>query len=227
MTASVAVREADKEDNEGNIDEIKQYRDARWVTPPEALWRIYGFDIIDRSPSVLSLQLHLPNMHMVSFQQREGVRRVLNRPGVERSMLTAYFEKNNTSEHAHDILYQDFPEYYKWDSQGKSWIRRAQKNHLRQIARVVGANPTEGECYYLRVLLNHVPGATSFTDLRTVSGELLPTFREAAERRGLIEADNTLHEGLAEANLWMMPYALRRLFATILVFCEPSDVLEL
>ena len=25
----------------------------------------------------------------------------------------------------------------------------------------------------------------------------------------------------------MMPYALRRLFATILVFCEPSDVLEL
>ena len=30
---SVAVREADKEDSEGNIDEIKQYRDARWVTP--------------------------------------------------------------------------------------------------------------------------------------------------------------------------------------------------
>jgi hypothetical protein len=29
----VVVREADKEDNEGNIDEIKQYRDARWVTP--------------------------------------------------------------------------------------------------------------------------------------------------------------------------------------------------
>jgi hypothetical protein len=25
----------------------------------------------------------------------------------------------------------------------------------------------------------------------------------------------------------MMPFALRRLFATILVFCEPSDVLEL
>ena len=64
---SVAVREADKEDNEGNIDEIKQYMNARWVSPPEALWRIYGFDISDRSPSVLSLQFHLPNMHMVSF----------------------------------------------------------------------------------------------------------------------------------------------------------------
>jgi hypothetical protein len=27
------MREAGKEDSEGNIDEIKQYRDARWVTP--------------------------------------------------------------------------------------------------------------------------------------------------------------------------------------------------
>ena len=26
---SVAVRQADKDDNEGNVDEIKQYRDAR------------------------------------------------------------------------------------------------------------------------------------------------------------------------------------------------------
>jgi hypothetical protein len=114
--ASVAVREADKEDNEGNIDGIKQYRDARWVTPTEALWRIYGFDISDRSPSVLSLQLHLSDMHMVSFHQHVDVRRVLNHPGVERSMLTAYFKKNNTSEYARGILYRDFPKYYKWDS---------------------------------------------------------------------------------------------------------------
>ena len=91
----------------------------------------------------------------------------------------------------------------------------------------MSANLAEGERYYLRVLLNHVAGATSFECLRTVDGKILPTFREAAKRRGLIEADNTLHKGLAEATLWMMPYALRRLFATILVFCEPSDVSEL
>jgi hypothetical protein len=94
------MREADKEDNEGNIDEIKQYRDARWVTPPEALWRLYGFDLSERSPSVLSLQLHLPDMHMVSFHHHEEVERVLNRPGVEKSMLTAYFEMNKTDERA-------------------------------------------------------------------------------------------------------------------------------
>jgi hypothetical protein len=43
--ASVVMRKTDKADEKGNIDEIKQYRDARWVTPPEALWRIYGFDL--------------------------------------------------------------------------------------------------------------------------------------------------------------------------------------
>jgi hypothetical protein len=45
---SVAVKEVDKEESKGNVDEIKQYRDAkyrdaRWVTPPEVLWRIYSF----------------------------------------------------------------------------------------------------------------------------------------------------------------------------------------
>jgi hypothetical protein len=60
-----------------------------------------------------------------------------------------------------------------------------------------------------------------------VDGKLLPTFHEATERRGLIEEDNTLNESLTEATEWMMPYALQRLFATILVFCEPNDVFGL
>ena len=91
----------------------------------------------------------------------------------------------------------------------------------------MSANPTEGERYYLRVLLNHVAGATSFECLRTMDGKILPTFREDTERRGLIEEDNTLNESLAEATGWMIPYALRRLFATILVFCEANNVFGL
>jgi hypothetical protein len=93
-----------------------------------------------------------------------------------------------------------------------------------QVGQIISANPTEGERYYLRVLLNHVSGVISYDDLRTVNGVILPTFREAAERRSLIEADNSLDECMAEATLYQMPSSLRRLFATILVFCEPSDV---
>ena len=221
--ASVVMRDASKEN--GDVDEIQQYRDARWVTPPEALWRIYGFELSQNSPSVMQLQLHLPNMHMVTFHERQMVERVVNRPGADRSMITAYFEVNKLYEEARGILYRDFPEWYTW-KQGKVWQRR-KRNTGGKVGRIVYALPAEGERFYLRLLLNHVTGATSYVDLRTVDGDTLPSFREAAQRRGLLEADNTIDECLNEAALYQMPSALRRLFATILVFCEPNDVAEL
>ncbi|PWZ10705.1 ATP-dependent DNA helicase PIF1 [Zea mays] len=221
--ASVVMRDASKEN--GDVDEIQQYRDARWVTPPEALWRIYGFELSQNSPSVMQLQLHLPNMHMVTFHERQMVERVVNRPGADRSMITTYFEANKLYEEARGILYHDFPEWYTWQ-QGKVWQRRKQ-NTGGQVGRIVSALPSEGERFYLRLLLNHVIGATSYVDLRTVDGDTLPSFREAAQRRGLLEVDNTIYECLNEAALYQMPTALRRLFATILVFCEPNDVAEL
>jgi len=226
--ASVAMREAGKEDGNGNIDEIKQYRDARWVTPPEALWRIYGFDLSKNYPPVQQLQLHLPGLNPVLMHKRAKIRRVINRKGVDESMLTAYFEANRTDERARGILYRDFPEHYTWHvtKQGKFWQRRVYKT-AGQVGRIISAHPREGERYYLRVLLHNVVGATSYDDLRTVNGILLPSFREAAETRGLIEEDNTLDDCLTEKSLFQMPSSLRRLFATILVFCEPSGVFEL
>ena len=56
---------------------------------------------------------------------------------------------------------------------------------------------------------------------------LLPSFREATERRGLIKEVNTLDECLTEATFFHMPSSLRRLFATILIFCEPHYVMGL
>eukprot|EP00267_Zea_mays_P048853 XP_020401468.1 uncharacterized protein LOC109943072 [Zea mays] len=171
------------------------------------------------------LQLHLPNMHMVTFHERQMVERVVNRKGADRSMLTTYFEENRMHKEARNILYRDFPEWYTWQ-QGKVWQRR-KRNTGGKVGRIVSALPAEGERFYLRLLLNHVTGATSFADLRTVDGDILPSFREAAQRRGLLEADDTIDECLNEAALYQMPSALRRLFATILVYCEPNDVAEL
>lgn len=72
--ASVSVNGVN---NEGDIDEIRQYRDARWVTPHEALWRIYGFELSKIHPPVMQLQLHLPNMHMVAYQGKKDIQEVL------------------------------------------------------------------------------------------------------------------------------------------------------
>jgi hypothetical protein len=121
------MREASKPDENRKIDEIEQYREARWVTPPQALWRIYGFELSKNSPSMMQLQLHLSNMHMVSFYQRQGIRRVVNRLSANRSMLTAYFEKNRLDERARGILYNDFLEWYTWQPRDKKWQRRKQE----------------------------------------------------------------------------------------------------
>jgi hypothetical protein len=81
--ASVAIRDGGNADNNANIDEIKQFRDARWVTPPEAMWRIYGFDLSKNHPPVKQFQLHLRDMHLVSFPQRSNIQNIVNRPCVE------------------------------------------------------------------------------------------------------------------------------------------------
>uniref|UniRef100_A0A804PCF2 ATP-dependent DNA helicase n=1 Tax=Zea mays TaxID=4577 RepID=A0A804PCF2_MAIZE len=77
--------------------------------------RLTKYDILGK------LQLHLLNMHMVAFHERQMVERVVNRPGADRSMLTAYFEANRLHEEARGILYRDFPEWYTCQSgKGKS-----------------------------------------------------------------------------------------------------------
>ena len=154
---------------------------------------------------------------MVAFHKWDKVERIINRPGVEESMLTAYFDANKHHEEARRILYWDFSGYFTWQCDGKFWQKR--KNSIFQVGRVILAHPAEGERYFLHVLLNNVVGATSYEHLRTVDGVLLPSFREATERRGLIEEDNTLDECLTEATLFQMPSSLRRLFATILIMC--------
>ena len=84
------------------------------MTPPEALWRIYGIDLSKNHPPVQQLHLHLPDMHMVAFHKRDKVERIINRLGIEESMLTAYFDANMHHEEARGILYRDFPEHSTW-----------------------------------------------------------------------------------------------------------------
>jgi hypothetical protein len=203
------------------IDEIRQYRDARFISPPEAIWRIFPFNLSEISPPVLQLQLHLANMQIVRYKNSDNLKNVIDAESSSRTMLTEYFRMNSIDSYARNFLYKDFPEFYIWQRNHKTWRRRTQRI---QIGRLVAAHPAEGERYYLRVLLNHVRGATSFRDLRTVEGAVYSTFREAAERRGLIEADNSISDCLTEAATFQMPYALRRLFATILAFCEVTHV---
>jgi hypothetical protein len=115
-------------------------------------------------PHVLQMQVHIPGMHMVPFNDTNSLEKVVARAQSHRSMLTEYFKMNIEDPKAHQYLYREFSEHYKWVKSGKYWKPR--KQHL-QIGRLVYANPAEGCRYYLRILLNHVRGATLYELLRT------------------------------------------------------------
>ena len=133
----------------------------------------------------------------MTYNEEENLEDVVNRLGSNRTTLTEYFSKNHEDRTARKILYRELPEHYHWIKGRKVWQIR--KQVLGQIGRIVYANSGEGERYFLRVLLNHVRGATSYEDLRTVAGVTYSTFREACEKRGLIETDKSIDDCLTEA----------------------------
>ncbi|XP_069147687.1 uncharacterized protein [Solanum lycopersicum] len=104
------------------------------------------------------------------------------------------------------------------------WTIRKRENAIR---RVVTCHPIEGERYNLRLLLMNIRGPKSYQDLLMVNGKLCTTFREAAQKRGLLLSDNNLIECMSEAVDYQMPASLRHLFAMLLIYCSPSNPKEL
>ncbi|XP_071901098.1 uncharacterized protein [Coffea arabica] len=208
------------------IDEIKEYQAARWVSPIEAIWRIYRFPLFDIHPAVIHLQLHLENYQSLTFKNDADLRDLMKNKHAKKSMLTEFFRMNATDETAKKLkcTYKEFPEYFVWYPGKKLWEVRKQRDC---IGRVVIANPTEGERYFLRLLLLNVKGPKSFADLKSFNGVCVTTFREAAIMRGLFESNNPQEQCLEEAALFHMPYSFRRLFATLLVYFPPADARSL
>nr|GMD50140.1 protein unc-13 homolog [Ipomoea batatas] len=60
----------------------------------------------------------------------------------------------------------------------------------------------------------------SYEHLKMVGESMTTTFREAAEKLRLLQSDQVIDQCLQEAMCWQMPTSFRRLFATMLVFCD-------
>jgi hypothetical protein len=63
-----------------NNDEIQMYLDARYLSAGEASWRILGFELQHREPSVQRLQFHLQNEQVVVFPDSTDLQKIVYRP---------------------------------------------------------------------------------------------------------------------------------------------------
>ncbi|XP_075500659.1 uncharacterized protein LOC142539244 isoform X1 [Primulina tabacum] len=107
-------------------DEIKNYQSARWISPPEAIWRIFKFDLNHVHPSVICLPIHLENEHLVTFPASQPLCNIANNPTFKKTMLTQFFFMNNYNDYAKELgcLYVEFPEYFTWHNDSKEWEPR-------------------------------------------------------------------------------------------------------
>ena len=206
-------------------DEISTFLDTRYVSAPEAVWRLSSFKMHAQSHAVIRLPVHLPDNQMVYFREND-VENAVDRAAQKDSQLTAWFKLNQDNVLARQYLYPDFPYHFVFNKRNGKWNTR-QCGGNKIISRMYAVSPGDGERFYLRLLLLHVRGATSFLALRTVDDNVAETFRDACSLRGLLQDDTEWHNTMTEASNFHMPCQLRQLFAVILTHCMPSDPLAL
>ncbi|XP_019184562.1 PREDICTED: uncharacterized protein LOC109179508 [Ipomoea nil] len=197
-----------------SVDEINMYYDCRYISPCEAVWRLFGFDIQLRAPSVERLSFHLPNQQSVIFADDDPVDNIVNRPTIGQSMFLEWFEANKTFPEARKMTYAEMPTKFVWKKQLRKWQPR-KKGFA--IGRIFYVPPGTGEIFYLRCLLNKVRGPTSFADIKIVNGVQYDSFRDACYARGLVDDDKEYIDAIEEASHWASGDKLRRLFVTLLM----------
>ena len=143
------------------INEIKDYIDGRYLSAPEAAWRILGFHLTNKIPSVRSLTIHLPGENIPQFLKEESASsliRYFNRPPQVIFDMLTYIEYNQQYISYHyvenEILADD--EYLETSIPFAS-LRKIRKRRQGRpnIARIQSISPSSGELFYLRCLLIH------------------------------------------------------------------------
>ena len=67
------------------------------------------------------------------------------------------------------------------------------------------------------------PPVVNVNLLKYCDGEVCTTFKDACEKRGLLQDDGEWHKAMTEAAVYKMPEALRNLFLHILSNCQPTQ----
>ena len=231
------------------LDEIQAYQDGRYLCAPEACSTLFGFETNRKSHRVQRLPVHLKDEQSTVFEEHSAQQAVDRGP--RQTELLAYFDLNRgvdvvpaVQQLAQTLKYSEIPIYFRF--QKKRWIKRKHpvpnevKNAFTKSKPVIGRMHNvpikDAELYSLRSLLLHVKGAQSYEHLRTVEVQTIlddgtfqtelrqcETFLEAAILLGLRTADDEWDRALIAGRLHQMPGALRSLFASILIFCDPLD----
>ncbi|XP_022004032.1 uncharacterized protein LOC110901515 [Helianthus annuus] len=212
VTASVFQANSTKNDTKQNVavDEIKAYVDCRYISACEAAWRIFMYDIHYRSPAVEVLPFHCEDGQSIVYNDHDNLCDIVTDPTVKMTMFTEWMNCNKVDEFSRTLRYVQSPGYYVWNAKNCKWNRR--KHPYGSIGRIHYVPPSLGDCYYLRILLNHIKGPTCFEHIKTVDGQVFQTFKDTCFARGLLDDDKEYVNAVKEASTWSTGDFLRTFF---------------
>ena len=172
----------------------------------------------DMSHAIIRLAIHLPQeqtLHFRAGHEREAIAAAAKKD----TTLTAFFKLNSMNENARQFLYHEIPTHFVFHGTGTNacW-RERQQGGDRILARMYAVCPKDVERYFLRTLLLHVKGPTSYDAVKTFNGVVHGTFSAAAKARGLLKDDAEWVNCLEEAAMTQHPRQLRFLFAVICLY---------
>jgi hypothetical protein len=218
-SSSNSKTESNSEQQERN--EVKEFVEGRYISAPEAFWRIFSFSLHQEYPAHQRLSIHDEGEMAVVFEDDDDPDDVVNN-GPPVSTLAGWFNYNANHSDGKEVLYPDFPLRFVWKKDKKAWQPR-KKGFGGTLGRIYAVSPRDEGKYFLRMLLYHVPGATSYANLRTVDGREYGSFKQAAAALGLLADDDEWDNCLNEAVTFRSPSQLRDLFQVIILFCQPLD----
>ena len=216
-------------------DEIKDYVDVRYLSAHEAEWRILGFHITSKNPSVSCLPVHLLDENIARYTGQGTA------SDSTTSLLIRYF---NRPPHAtfSSLKYCEYFELYvlyKWQDgdsvqdneflentiHGCTRNKVSRRQATTKVSRLRMISPTAGKLFYIRCLLTR-QAARSFPQLRTVDSVVYSSFHEAALALGLFSDENEGHYALIDAVAsFCTPGQIRFLFSRIVLEGFPATPL--
>ncbi|KAK0409667.1 hypothetical protein QR680_004685 [Steinernema hermaphroditum] len=214
-------------------DEVSMIEDMRAATSCEAAWEVSAYGTNGSSHSVFTTYIHAPDEETVivpTGHEEEVLHRIEQQENELPSMLKAWFKINShppagTEDILRDLTFCDMPKYFKY--QNKKWVKKARPSEEHVIGRIKSVHPRYMEKFAIRLLAMNRKFMKSFEDLRTVDGIYYDTFVDAAKQLGLMTNEMEWQFAMQEACDTEDPINIRRLFASILIFCVPANPRQL
>ena len=150
--------------------------DTRYVSSPEACYRLFEFLMQGKSHFVYRLAVHLEDEQPLVFDpdqienDLETTEIYLNNEATLDTHLLGWFRLNQEDEEANDFKYCDLAKHYTWNKETRRWQVR-KRGHEKAISRIHPVSIKNTELFYMRVLLQHITGCKSFENIRTTYTE--------------------------------------------------------